>query len=223
MIIAQARRIHLSRDQVRRESQHMVRILVIAAVALVALFAVAHPARAPIQADAVAPHSDDASPRRHRRNVPAATQSIVVYVAGAVVKPGIYRLPSGARAADAVSVAGGMRADADPLAVNLAARLSDGDEVAVTAEGATPPRASRSRRVHSHSARHGTKAPSTPVNVNTADAAQLETVPGIGAALAERIVAMRNAEGPFANLDELLDVAGMTQSRLDRAEPYVTI
>lgn len=145
---------------------------------------------------------------------------MVVYVAGAVARPGIYRLTPGSRVGDAVALAGGLVAGADPLAVNLAARVSDGDEVAVTKIGETvrarsnAPRG-RPRRVKT--------LPTQAVNLNESDAQTLATVPGIGAALAERIVAVRDADGAFTTFDELLDVAGMTTSRLDRAQPYLSI
>lgn len=108
---------------------------------------------------------------------------------------------------------------ADPVAVNLAARVADGDEIVVPRIGEATPRprgrTPRSRRVP-------TPAPAS-VGLNDADAAALARVPGLGPALAARIVAFRETNGPFANLDELLDVNGMTPARLDRASAYLDL
>lgn len=143
----------------------------------------------------------------------------VVYVAGAVVHPGLYHLHSGARADDAVRSAGGFRSDADTGAVNLAAHVADGDEVFVTVLGAPTPHPTRSRRPRAVSK----KGTNIVVDLNTATAEQLATVPGIGATLAARIVEVRERDGAYASFDELLDVAGITASRLQRAEPYMRI
>jgi competence protein ComEA len=163
----------------------------------------------------------------------------VVYVAGAVARPGLYALRDGARAADAVARAGGLRSDADSTSVNLAQRVSDGDEVEVAVlgerTGRRVARTSGSRFRHSRSAhtrsgrsrRDDAEHPSdavsaeSAVDVNVADASSLSGVPGIGRAIAARIVELRERTGPYATLDELLDVAGMTQSRLERARPYL--
>jgi competence protein ComEA len=152
----------------------------------------------------------------------------VVYVAGAVVHPGLYTVGADDRIAAAVARAGGMRPGADPTAVNLAARVHDGDEILVVAQGdAAAPRSRRGRasgprrRRHGHHARAQLRLPAAPVDVNHADAATLATVPGIGAGLAERIVAFRAANGPFTSPDELLDVAGITDRRLETLLPYV--
>lgn len=150
----------------------------------------------------------------------SASAASVVYVVGAVMHPGLYRLQPGARVNDAVERAGGLRADADPAAVNLAERLNDGEEIHVLrlGETASPPvRARRTRR----------KAPSPPpsqaIDLNAADASSLASIPGIGQTLAERIVAYRQLNGPFESLDELADVAGMTQRRIDAMTPYVRV
>jgi len=159
--------------------------------------------------------------RRFARRAVSAEPS-VVYVAGAVAKPGLYRLGPEARAADAVAAAGGMRSSADSGGVNLAARLRDGDEVFVPALGETPRTRTR-MRARSTSGRSRTPAPpALALDVNAAGEDQLAAVPGIGRALAARIVALREADGAFTTLDELLDVSGMTQSRLERAKPYLT-
>jgi competence protein ComEA len=132
-------------------------------------------------------------------------------------------------------LAGGARPGADLVAVNLAAHLSDGDEIVVPKIGEEPPPSARARRRpgaspgHRSSGRRHRKhrasadgvPPSGMVDLNAADAATLATVPGIGPGIAERIVAFRTANGPFASVDELLDVSGITDRRLDAILPYV--
>lgn len=161
------------------------------------------------------------NPHTVRRAVSESPAFIVVYVAGAVKRPALYRLPPGARAADAVRTAGGFRSDADQAATNLAERLTDGLEVRVYAKGEN----ARSRSVRASSRTRARKAltVATVVDINTADAQTLAALPGIGATLAQRIVAFREINGAFGSVDELLDVAGMTQRRLDLLAPYLQV
>ncbi|HTZ55913.1 MAG TPA: helix-hairpin-helix domain-containing protein [Candidatus Acidoferrum sp.] len=196
----------------------MVRVLVLVGAAALVALAIWHPApQAPL---AIAGQPSTVAPPRHaRRGLPAATPGAIVYVVGAVVRPGLYHLADDARANDAVRAAGGFRPGADPAAVNLAAHASDGDEIFVPLLGessrSTSPtkraRAPRTRLVKTHAI----------VDVNTASAQTLASVPGIGATVAARIVEIRARDGAFTTYDELLDVAGMTQSRLDRALPFL--
>ena len=178
--------------------------------------------------------ADRASGARPDRT--AAPQAMV-YVAGEVVRPGVYPVRPDARAKDALALAGGTRPDADLIAVNLAAHLRDGDEIVVPVRGtrlAAPARTGGAashgsgRRAHGprRSRRHGharadEPPPAGQVDVNAADAETLATVPGIGPGLAERIVAFRENNGAFASVDELLDVSGITDRRLDAMLPYV--
>jgi competence protein ComEA len=194
-----------------------------------AVFESAAPAVAPHARGAMAPESGAGRrPRTHASRV-------VVYVAGEVMRPGVYELAADARAEAAIRAAGGLRADADPLAVNLARPLEDGEELAVLARGELPSKRAvsggeRKPRLGRHHGRRlrgaaGTrrgsrKAPDEPVDLNTADAAALETLPGIGPALAARIVEFRETNGPFASLDDLLDVAGTSPRLVEELAPY---
>ena len=161
----------------------------------------------------------------------------MVYVAGAVARPGVYAVRPDARAKDALALAGGTRPGADLVAVNLAAHVRDGDEIVVPVRGAMLPAATRARGGGRHGAGRPTRGayggkrhrrsrrdeppPAAQVDINAADADTLATIPGIGPGLAERIVAFRTSNGPFASVDELLDVAGITDRRLDAILPYV--
>ena len=200
----------------------MVRIIVVVVLCLIAAIAVWHPAQPVVTSTSAPPAlASNATVQRHRVR-PAST--VIVYVAGSVRRPGVYALPSTSRVIDAVARAGGLLPSADPLAVNLAARISDGDEIAVVAAGASLP-PERSGRTRKRRTTHPQKraADAASANVNTSDAQSLALVPGIGATIARRIVALREAEGPFDSLDELLDVAGMTPARLERARSNLSI
>jgi competence protein ComEA len=167
---------------------------------------------------------------RDRRTPPPRA---MVYVAGEVVRPGVYPVGAEARVRDALALAGGARSAADLLAVNLAAHVRDGDEIAVPARGAAAarPRHGAGRAAGAHAkggngsrhrrSRHDARPPAAELDINTADAEALGTIPGIGEGLALRIVAFRQQNGPFASVDELLDVAGITEHRLDAIIPYV--
>jgi competence protein ComEA len=202
---------------------------IIAGVAILAA-AAALVFRPPHPADAVAAHPQ---PPAHPRHVVAAARpnaQIVVYVAGEVVHPGVYRFASDARTTDAIDRAGGMRPGADPVAVNLAAPLHDGDEIAVPKLGAGPaPRRSREPRPRAtHQTRSAGRAPSVAlapqrVDLNAADERELQTLPGVGPALAARIIAYRETNGPFDSVDELADISGITPHIIDAIIPYATV
>ncbi len=202
----------------------------IAAALGLAAFALWHPARPPLVQSSAATASPQASfaggpgARTHRDGArPTVRDELVVYVAGAVKKPGLYHLRLGDRNAQAVALAGGLTTSADTGAVNLAARANDGDEIYVPLQGEALQRRPVGRH-GGHSRRHqATAPPSGTVDVNQSDAAELAAVPGIGRALAPRIVELRQRAGNFASLDELLDIAGMTQTRLERARPYLRL
>ena len=142
-----------------------------------------------------------------------------VYVVGAVRRPGVFALPRGSRVEDAVAAAGGFTAAALRDAVNLAAPLQDGLRVYVpsrltpTPHVLTPTAAPLSTAV----------APEERIDLNTASAEALERLPRIGPALAQRIIAYREAHGPFQKVDDLLAVKGIGPTLLETIRPYVTV
>ena len=144
----------------------------------------------------------------------AGLQAAVVYVVGAVPRPGLYRLSASARVDDAIRGAGGFETQADPASVNLAEHVTDGEEIRVLRFGEQTPQPSHRRTTRARKGRHRSAA-AAPIDLNTADAATLASLPGIGPTLAERIVEYRQVNGAFASVDELADVAGMTQHRVD--------
>jgi competence protein ComEA len=134
---------------------------------------------------------------------------LVVDVAGAVRRPGLYRIATGSRVADALAAAGGAAARADVAAVNLAAPLADGEQVLVPARGAAG------------AAAGGGTASSWPVDLNSATAEQLDALPGIGPSTAAKIVAYRQAHGPFRSLAELDGVPGIGAGRIAQLKGLV--
>lgn len=145
-----------------------------------------------------------------------STGTVRIYVSGAVLAPGLYDLPEGSRADAAVAAAGGFGEDADVNRVNLARNLKDGAHVSVPEV--------KVRKKGGSGKTAGKKAgdAALPVNINTASAEELETLPGIGPAMAARIIACREAQ-PFASPEGLLKVPGIGKARLERLRPLVTV
>ena len=148
-----------------------------------------------------------------RASSPAPTP-MLVHVTGAVRRPGLVSLPEGARVVDAVAAAGGPAKTADQAAMNLAAPVVDGQQVVVPAEGAAGPASSPGT---------GDAVASPKVAINSATAEQLETLPRIGPALAARIIAQRDAHGPFRSIDDLGEVGGIGPKILAGLRDAVTL
>jgi len=146
-----------------------------------------------------------------RSSVERSGLTVPVYVSGAVRQPGVYWLKDGAIAQDAVQAAGGPDEGADLAAVNLAARVAAGAQVHVPQEGELP--AQPSRAVNAGGL----------VNINTASAEELESLPGIGPALAGRILAYRDQHGPFSTIEELMNVSGIGERTLESLRLLVTV
>jgi competence protein ComEA len=150
-----------------------------------------------------------APPLRVPRAARTAVPQLVVDVAGAVRRPGLYRLTQGARVDDALAAAGGATAKADVASVNLAAPVADGEQVLVPARGAAA------------AAAGGGGAGSAPVDLNSATADQLDALPGIGPATAAKIVAYRQQHGPFHSLEELDAVPGIGAGKIAQLKGLV--
>jgi competence protein ComEA len=140
-----------------------------------------------------------------------AGKRVYVHVAGAVRRPGLYRLPDGARVAAALDRAGGPRRRANLAAVNLAARVADGQQVLVPVRG-TAAAAGAATGAAGTAGAGGAAA--GPISLATATQAQLEELDGIGPALASRIIEYRDSHGGFRSVDELGEVDGIGDVRL---------
>lgn len=148
----------------------------------------------------------------------ATPQELVVYICGAVRRPGVYHLASGARVADLLAAAGGAGAKAQLQAVNLAAKLLDGQQVVVPVRGAASAGA-----VAVGGAATGTAAPAAPVNLNSATAEELDALPGVGPATAQKIIDYRTANGGFKSVDDLKNVSGIGDAKFATLQPLVTV
>ena len=147
---------------------------------------------------------------------------IAVHVAGNVLRPGVYELPSDARVVDAVRFAGGATAIADLNAINLANRLNDGQQVYVPAVGEkVPPNISSSGSTND-GATSETNSVQYPININTADVALLDELPGVGPSTAQAIVAYRDQNGPYASIAGLEDVPGIGPAKFAALQGLVT-
>lgn len=145
---------------------------------------------------------------------PQGSPSVVfVHVAGEVRKAGLYELPEGSRVADALEAAGGATAKADVDALNLAQIVADGMRIAVPLKGEPGAAGAPSA---------GATTPAL-ISINSADVAQLETVPGLGPVKAAAIVAFREQNGGFAAMEELLEVSGIGPATFETISPFLTL
>jgi competence protein ComEA len=147
---------------------------------------------------------------------PTATSQVTVDVAGKVRRPGVTTLPSGSRVVDAIRKAGGARAGVDLSSLNLARVLVDGEQILV----------GRGAPGGGIAAGTSTTAPDPVgalVNLNTATATQLDTLPGVGPVTAQKILDWRAANGAFSSVDELLEVDGIGEKTLADLAPHVTL
>ena len=160
-----------------------------------------------------------------RSGSPGAASEVVVHVAGRVLHPGVVRLPGGSRVVDAVAAAGGVTAGADAARINLARPLVDGEQVFVLAEGESAPDLGPG----STGPPAGAGAPAPPggglavVDLNTATLADLDTLPGVGPVLAQRILDWRKINGRFTSVDELREITGVGEKRLADLRGKVTV
>ncbi|HEC08741.1 MAG TPA: ComEA family DNA-binding protein [Acidimicrobiales bacterium] len=178
-------------------------LLVMMAVGAVLLFRAADATGAP------SGRAESLLPRAAAGPSPVLTEAtVVVHLAGGVRRPGVYRMEAGSRVIDVVEAGGGFAPDARPDDLNLAELVRDGDQIRVPVEGEPSP------------AGGTTDDPVGPVDVNRADATELQRLKGVGPALAAAIIAYRESHGDFATLEDLLDVPGIGPAKLEalRAE-----
>lgn len=155
--------------------------------------------------------SDGDEPPDEAMSVP-----LLVHLVGAVANPGLYELAAGDRVVDAVAAAGGLAPDADEARVNLARPVSDGEQILV-------PRVGEAIPVVEGDGARGAPGPSAPVNLNTADAAALDSLPGVGPATARNILDWREANGRFTAVEDLLSVTGIGEKTLSELRDLVTV
>lgn len=187
--------------------------LAVTSVSVLAVLAAAYWLVAPPKpaTEASLPFAAATAPATQPVTSAAVEGAVVVHVAGAVQRSGVYRLADGDRVVDAVAAAGGMAANAEPDAINLAARVVDGQRVYVPRVGESVPQLDSSG------------SPSGPVDLNAATEEQLDDLPGVGPATAAAIVAHRESNGPFGSVDDLGEVRGIGPAKLDALRELVTV
>ena len=180
-------------------------------------------------AGAAAASSASATPRATDAptiGTPGATGSAVtvfVHVLGAVASPGVVELPDGSRVLDAIAAAGGLTPTADPAGANLARRVTDGEQIYLPQQGELPPGPPPAAATGpAGSAAAGAPAAAI-VDLNSATPAELQTLPRIGPAMAQRIVDYRTTNGPFTNVDELRNVTGIGDKTFEALRDLVRV
>ena len=161
-----------------------------------------------LEAPAGTPKGGDGGAGRSSTGAPGGGEAVYVHVAGAVRRPGLFRLPAGSRVAAAVARAGGPRPKANLTLVNLAARVQDGQQVVVPGPGVAAAGAAGVGADGAAGALPGVKP-----SLATATVEQLEELDGIGPTLAERIIEYREAHGGFRSIGELREVEGIGEKR----------
>jgi competence protein ComEA len=159
-----------------------------------------------------------AAPRAHVRLERSRSQSAYVHVTGAVRRPGVYRLPGWARLEQAVRRAGGAARGADLEGVNLAAKISDGQQVVVPRKGGVPQVVAGSGGSVGEAG-----APESPISLNTATPEQLDQLDGVGPATAQKILAWRKQHGGFSSIDDLKQISGIGPKRFEALKEKVRI
>lgn len=141
---------------------------------------------------------------------------IIVYITGAVPRPGVYALPQGARVQDVISASGGFLAEAEKSQINLAALLEDGQKLDIPyIEGGSPILATPGATVAA--------ATTELININTASVADLDSLPGIGPTTAQKIVTYREQNGPFVNTEDIINVSGIGPGTYERIKDLITV
>lgn len=159
----------------------------------------------------------------------SAATALYVHVCGAVRRPGVYELAPGSRIVDAIDAAGGLLGDAVAAAVNLARPVTDGEQVVVPSADdarsmpAVPGASSGTGGAASQSGAHAGDSAQSPIDLNTADAAALDTLPGVGPSTAEKIVSDREANGPFSTVEDLGRVSGIGPKKLEQLKGLVCV
>ena len=178
---------------------------------------------------------------------PLPATQIYIHIAGAVKHPGLYTVPTGTRVAGAIKAAGGSTGDADVDAINLAEKVVDGEKVYIPRKNEGAQQAEPGNTIGKASDIPGDNAPVTSspssahdtpahgqavdkiqpgegkININTASAQELQRLPGVGAATAERIIAYRQHNGGFKKPDDLMDVGGIGDKKMAKLRPYVSV
>ena len=159
----------------------------------------------------------------------AQEDSITVYVTGAVNQPGVVSVAAGARVADAVNACGGLLPTADAEKINMAQAVKDGQQIRVPEKGAS--KATKNATATASSSDNGKARASTGsdadagelININTADEAELDKLPGVGPSTAQKIIEYRETEGQFASPEDIMKVKGIGKAKYEKMKDRITV
>lgn len=180
----------------------------------------AHPTTTTTGSPVAQPTSQPSPPQSRGTGAKTPPQVVVVYVAGKVRHPGLVRAPTGSRVADVLTLAGGALRGVDLTTLNLARLVTDGEQI-IVGQPSQPTPTNPPGATTTSAARP--TAPNTPVNLNTATLDQLDSLPGVGPVLAQRILDFRTQNGPFTTVDQLQEVPGVGPKKFDSLKPHVAL
>ena len=167
--------------------------------------------------------SGDASPDDESSAKSSSAAEVYVDVDGAVVRPGVYRLKEGARVSQALDAAGGLTVEADVTGLNRASKIIDGQKIYVPTVGEQQAAAAVGGAESSAATTPGAGSSSGLVNINTASAAELQTLSGIGPSMAQSIIDERTKNGAFASVDDLMRVSGIGEKKLAKIKDCICV
>lgn len=167
--------------------------------------------------------SGDASPDDESSAKSSSAAEVYVDVDGAVVRPGVYRLKEGARVSQALDAAGGLTVEADVTGLNRASKITDGQKIYVPTVGEQQAAAAVGGAESSAATIPGAGSSSGLVNINTASAAELQTLSGIGPSMAQSIIDERTKNGAFASVDDLMRVSGIGEKKLAKIKDCICV
>lgn len=146
------------------------------------------------------------------------SNTIVVYICGAVKESKVITLKENSRITDAIEAVGGLESDADLTNINLAYMLEDGEKIYIPRKGETT-----NENIESDSPISSTSTKSTKININKATQAELETIPGVGPSTALKIINYRKENGKFKTIEEIKNVSGIGDAKFEKMKPYIII
>lgn len=167
--------------------------------------------------------SGDASPDDESSAKSSSAAEVYVDVDGAVVRPGVYRLKDGARVSQAIDAAGGLTAEADVAGLNRASKVTDGQKIYVPTVGEQQAAAAVGGAESGAATTPGAGSSSELVNINTASAAELQTLSGIGPSMAQSIIDERTKNGAFASVDDLMRVSGIGEKKFAKIKDCICV
>lgn len=167
--------------------------------------------------------SGDASPDDESSARSSSAAEVYVDVDGAVVRPGVYRIKEGARVSQALDAAGGLTVEADVTGLNRASKITDGQKIYVPTVGEQQAAAAVGGAESSAVTTPGAGSSSGLVNINTASAAELQTLSGIGPSMAQSIIDERTKNGAFASVDDLMRVSGIGEKKLAKIKDCICV